>query len=121
MLLGITSPKISTMTVVAIVDTSEPYFSPTSDIASIVAIDEHAIFTMLLPMSMVVSALSYFSRMFRVRSAARFPVSAMCLRRILFALLRAVSVAEKYAEQIIRITIRIICINYSQFFHTSGQ
>ena len=70
---------------------------------------------------MVVSALSYFSRMFRVRSAARFPVSAMCLRRILVALLRAVSVAEKYAEQIIRITIRIICINYSQFFHTSGQ
>ena len=40
------------------VETSEPYFSPTSDIARMVAIEEHAMFTMLFPMRIVVSALS---------------------------------------------------------------
>ena len=121
MLFGITSPKMSTMTVVAIVETREPYFSPTRFIASIVAIEEHAILTILLPMSIVVSALSYFARTFRVRCAAWLPLSAIFLRRILFALFSAVSVAEKNAEHTISITIRKICIDYSQFFQISGQ
>ena len=103
-LLGITSPKINTTSVVATVAAIEPYCSPTSFIARIVAIDEVAIFTMLLPMRMVVNALSYFMSMFNVRAAPLEPLSAIFFSRIRLTLDSAVSDAEKNADINIRTT-----------------
>ena len=72
--------------------------SPKKEVKSSVAMEEAAIFTMLLPTSTVESSLSKFSVSFNAREAFLLPSDAMFLRRILFTPEKAVSVAEKYAE-----------------------
>ncbi len=75
-----------------------------------VAIDDMAIFTILLPISMVVNALSYFFSMPSALAAPREPFSAILLRRILLTLDIAVSDAEKNADIASNITINAIFI-----------
>ena len=52
-------------------------------------------FTMLLPMRMVDSSLSYSSASSRVLTARRLPLSARFFRRMRLSEVKAVSVAEK--------------------------
>lgn len=81
MLLGVTSPKTRMMTVRATVDTVGPYWRNHlvhSTVATVVAV----MLTMLLPMRMVVSSLSYSSASSRVLAARRLPLSARFFRRI---------------------------------------
>ncbi len=59
-LLGVTSPKISTTTVSTIVDTVAPRSAPSILVKMMVPMEAAAMFTILLPMRMVESSLSYF-------------------------------------------------------------
>ena len=63
-----------------------------------------AMFTMLLPMRIVESNLSYFSAMASTRAAEASPSSARLFRRIWFREENAVSDAEKKAEKATKIT-----------------
>ena len=99
MLFGVISPKTSTTTVMTTVAIVAPY-EPKIFTNRIVAIDVIAMLTILLPTSIVVSSLSYFSESFSTRSALRLPSPAIFLSRILLTEVKAVSVAEKYAENI---------------------
>ena len=58
MLLGETSPKISTTTVVTRVETPGPFSSPKNRTNSTVASEAEAMFTILLPIKMVESSAS---------------------------------------------------------------
>ena len=108
MFLGVISPKMSTTTVITMVETAAPLWaiSPTN---STVAMAVIVIFTTLFPMRIVVSSLSYFSPRSKTFCALSSPSPAMVLSLILFMDVKAVSVAEKYAENNIKITIAMIC------------
>ena len=74
---------------------------------STVAIAVIAIFTMLLPISIAESSLSYSSDSFITSLAFLLPSPAIFFTLILFSDVNAVSVAEKYADIITRTTIAI--------------
>ena len=113
MLFGVISLNISSSTVMTRVDTAAPA-SPKKDVKSSVAIEEAAIFTILLPTSTVESSLSKLSVSFRARDAFLLPSDDIFFRRILFTPENAVSVAEKYAENIIS-TISEMTLAYGLF------
>ena len=81
-LLGVTSPKISTMIVSTMVDTVAPRSAPSIWVNRMVPMEAAAMFTILLPMRMVESSLSYCSAMFSTRAAEESPSSARLFRRI---------------------------------------
>ena len=81
-LLGVTSPKISTTTVSTIVDTVAPRSAPSILVKMMVPMEAAAMFTILLPMRMVESSLSYFSAIASTRAAEVSPSSARLFRRI---------------------------------------
>ena len=81
-LLGVTSPKISTTTVSTMVDTVAPRSAPSILVKMMVPIEAAAMFTILLPMRMVESSLSYFSAIASTRAAEASPSSARLFRRI---------------------------------------
>ena len=81
-LLGVTSPKISTTTVSTMVDTVAPRSAPSALVNRMVPMEAAAMFTMLLPMRIVESSLSYFSDMASTRAAEASPSSARLFRRI---------------------------------------
>jgi len=101
-LLGVTSPKISTTTVSTMVDTVAPRSGSSRRVNSTVPMDAAAMLTILLPMRMVESSLSYFSDIASTRAAAESPSSARLFRRIWFREENAVSEAEKKAENATR-------------------
>ena len=103
-LLGVTSPKIRTTMVSTKVDTVAPRSGSSRRVNSTVPMDAAAMLTILLPMRMVESSLSYFSDMASTRAAAVSPSSARLFRRIWFREENAVSEAEKKAENATRIT-----------------
>ena len=103
-LLGVTSPKISTTMVSTMVDTVAPRWGSSRRVKSTVPMEAAAMFTMLLPMRMVESSLSYCSDMASTRAAEGSPSSARLFRRIWFREENAVSEAEKKAEKATRIT-----------------
>ena len=105
---GSISPKIRTITVTATVDNAVPA-APKSPMQTTVASDDVSIFTILLPIRIVVSVLSYPSIILSARSAFFDPFSALLFRRMRFAPVNAVSDAEKKADIITRTT-RIIII-----------
>ena len=107
MLLGVISANIRTTTVITAVEIEGPDASPSRWIKSKVAIEVDAILTILLPIKTVVSKRSKFSTVLSTRAARLLPSSAIILMRILFRDENAVSVAEKNAENKIRI-VRII-------------
>ena len=81
-LLGVTSPKISTTTVSTRVDMVAPRSWPSQWVKRMVPIEAAPMFTMLLPMRMVESSLSYFSDKASTRAAEPSPSSARLFRRI---------------------------------------
>lgn len=94
MLLGVISPKTRMIMVRATVATVGPYWwnhRVHSTVDTVVAV----MLTMLLPMRMVDSSLSYSSASARVLAARRLPLSARVFRRMRFREVNAVSVAEK--------------------------
>ena len=93
-LLGVTSPKTSTTTVATAVATVAPP-SPIRWMNSSVQREERAMLTMLLPMRMEVSILSYCSDREQAKVALLSPFSARTRRRVRFREEKAVSVAEK--------------------------
>ena len=106
--LGRISPKIRITTVtriVAMVD-ARPTLSLKRFITIRVVQVETAMFARLLPISIAERAMVNFSVMSYAILAVLLPPSAARRRRILFAELKAISDAEKYAEQhiIIKIT-----------------
>ena len=103
MLLGVISPKMSTTTVSTMVDTVAP-LSPSIWTNSTVAIEVAAMFTMLLPMRIVERSRSYFSASVRASAALLLPSSAIDLSLVLLHVENAVSVAEKYADMVMRKT-----------------
>ena len=101
-LLGVTSPKIRTTMVSTKVDTVAPRSGSSRRVNSTVPMDAAAMLTILLPMRMVESSLSYFSDIASTRAAAKSPSSARLFRRIWFREENAVSEAEKKAENATR-------------------
>ena len=97
MLLGVISPKISTVTVTTTVDKVAPAsWSPCMIFTNIkVPIDANVIFTILLPVRMVEISLSYFSSKESAKSAFLFPFSERAFSRVLLREEKAVSVALK--------------------------
>ena len=95
MLLGETSPKMSTTMVITAVAITAPLrrFSPT--VKNRVDREDAVRLTMLLPTRMVDSRLSYLSTSSRALAARRLPASALLLSRMRFREVKAVSVAEK--------------------------
>ena len=106
--LGEISPKISTMTVVTIVESEGPVSSPTQRMNNTVATDAEAMFTILLPIRMVDSNLSYWSESRRTNAARLSPFSARLLTRMRLREENAVSVEEKNADIIRQATMIII-------------
>ena len=104
---GEISPKISTTTVVTMVEREGPVSSPAQRINNTVATDADAILTMLLPMRMVDSNLSYWSESRSTKAARLSPFSARLLTRMRLREEKAVYVEEKNAD-IIRQTIMIM-------------
>ena len=82
MLLGLTSPKTSTTMVSTMVETVAPRSSPRALVKSTVAMEAAPMLTILLPMRMVESSLSYCSDMASTRAAALSPSSARLFKRI---------------------------------------
>ena len=109
-LLGVTSPKISTTMVSTMVDIVAPRSAPSARVNRMVPMEAAAMFTMLLPMRMVESSLSYFSAMASTRAAEASPSSARLFSRIWFREENAVSDAEKKAEQATRNTSAMISV-----------
>ena len=103
-LLGVTSPKISTTMVSTMVETVAPRSCPSIWVNRMVPMEAAAMLTILLPMRMVESSLSYFSDIASTRAADVSPSSARLFRRIWFREENAVSEAEKKAENATRIT-----------------
>ena len=87
------------------VDTSAALSGPTIAVASIVPSEDAVMFTMLLPISIVVITLSYLSSSLSAILAPLEPFSAMLLSLMRLAPVSAVSLAEKNAEQAIIIMI----------------
>ena len=104
-LFGITSPNVSITSVNTTVDTSAALSGPTIAVASIVPSEDAVMFTMLLPISIVVITLSYLSSSLSAILAPLEPFSAMLLSLMRLAPVSAVSLAEKNAEQAIIIMI----------------
>jgi hypothetical protein len=75
-----------------------------------VASDADAIFAMLLPIKIVVNTFSKSFDSLRVVFARLLPFSAKCLILISFNAENAISVAEKNADNKIKIAKTIICI-----------
>ncbi len=98
---------MSTTTVITMVETAAPLWarSPTN---STVAMAVIVMLTTLFPMRMVVSSLSYLSARSRTFCALSSPSPACVLSLILLMDVKAVSVAEKYAENSIKIIIAMI-------------
>ena len=104
-LFGITSPNVSITSVSTTVDTRAALSGPTIAVASIVPSEDAVMFTMLLPISIVVITLSYLSSSLSAILAPLEPFSAMLLSLMRLAPVSAVSLAEKNAEQAIIIMI----------------
>lgn len=94
---GVISPKISTTTVITMVESDTPAF-PKTRVKSTVAIEAAAIFTILLPIRIVDKIWSNFSENNNTFSAFLFPLEAILLSLIALKEENAVSVAEKNAE-----------------------
>ena len=77
--------------------------------------DDAAMFTILFPINIVDINLSYLSDNSIARFAFLSPFSAIALSFVLFKDEKAVSVAEKYAEQISNITIITIYVDVLKF------
>ena len=95
MLLGETSPKMSTTMVITAVATTAPFCRCSPTVKNRVDREDAVRLTMLLPTRMVDSRLSYLSTSARARAARRSPASALLLRRMRLREVKAVSVAEK--------------------------
>ena len=108
--LGVISPKISTMTVSATVEAVGPYTGPSRLEKNTVPRDAAAMFTMLLPMRMVLSSRSNFSARFRALPAGLSPASDRERSRIRFSDAKAVSDAEKNTDIATNATIRMMVI-----------
>ena len=106
---GKISPKIMISTVIIAVETATNDALPPARLtATVVAIEDIAILTMLLPISKVVSVFSNLSQIFTASCATRLPSSASCLSLIRLTAVYAISVPEKNAEKKIRITISTV-------------
>ena len=75
--------------------------------AMTVAMEEDAILTRLFPISIAGNISSYFSQSFKASFDDFDPSSAKALSLLLFTPAKAISLPEKNAEKIIRITIMI--------------
>ena len=107
--LGVISPKISTATVMTTVDiVGARLLSEMISRKRTVPREDTPIFTILFPISMVERSLSYLSESFRTSLARLSPFSAKVLNFVLLKDVNAVSVAEKYPDIIISITIMAI-------------
>ena len=98
---GMVSPKIMTSTVVITVE-SQVQCSPKSSMTTTEAIDEVAMFTRLLPMSMAERESSNLSMTFRATLAPFEPFSAADSSLSRLAEEKHISEAEKKAEKQIR-------------------
>ena len=111
---GIISPKsrmIRVSTPVTILTATLPQIL----IASVVASADAEILTILFPMSIVLSILLYFPRIFSTRAAFLLPSSTRVLRRILLTVVKADSAEEKNAESMISIIRTITCNRFAVF------
>ena len=108
--LGEISPKISTTTVITTVDSVTPA-SLKKCTNTTVAIEAAAMFTILFPIRMVESRVSYCSDRRRAADARLFPACAWLFSRMRFRLENAVSDDEKYADAAISSTKTAICIH----------
>ena len=77
-----TNAKISTTMVNTMVETVAPRSAPSILVKMMVPMEAAAMFTILLPMRMVESSLSYFSAIASTRAAEASPSSARLFRRI---------------------------------------
>ena len=108
---GAISPKIRTATVITTVETVEPRLLGSSTtpvnkpMKKIVAIDESAMFTILLPINTLVKNLSYLLSILLTRFARLLPLCARFFILILLNDVNAVSVDEKNAEKTSKIAI----------------
>lgn len=98
---GIVSPKMMTSTVVMTVE-SQVQLSPAMSMTTTEAMDEVAMFTRLLPMSIAESESSNLSMTLSAILAPRFPPSAADSRRMRLAEEKHISDAEKKAERQMR-------------------
>ncbi len=103
-LFGDTSPKIRMIMVSTRVDSDAPSSSPTSRVNKTALREAAAIFTILLPIRIVESSLSYCSASACMRAAEASPSSARLFTRIMLREEKAVSDAEKKADMATRIT-----------------
>ena len=113
-LLGVISPKMSTTMVTTMVEIDAPLSGSLSSWMNMtVPMEDVAMFTMLLPMSRVESSLSKSEASLRTSAARLSPRSASAFSLARFRDENAVSVAEKYAENVTRTTIISMLVRYS--------
>ncbi|MPN16927.1 hypothetical protein SDC9_164275 [bioreactor metagenome] len=106
MILGVISPKVSITTVMIKVAAIVPD-SPIKPMAITVEIEDAAIFTRLLPISIVDKASSKCSVMYKAIFALDFPAWDAFFNLALFTEAKAISDPEKKAESMIKRTMPI--------------
>ncbi len=106
MILGLISPKIRITTVMKRV-AGRVAFSPTKPMTITVEMEVAAMFTRLLPIRMVDRVLSKFSTMYTARRAGKLPSSALFFSLLCLTEEKAISGAEKKAENTMHTTMPI--------------